>query len=155
MDTLQVPTRTIDVELRIGHGEPFRGRVFASETTGTQPSVQLLLDLLNDEREFVPFDADEPAHGRIALGKRHIVSVQPTTVENEEPEQLGDPGDTDDPCSILLSDGSELIGRLRVPTPWSASRVLDKLNQAARFVPVVTEDGISIVHGSHIVRVLS
>ena len=155
METLQVPTHIIDVELRIGRGESIRGRMFASELPGHHTSTELLLELLNDEREFVPFDADEPARGRVSLNKQHIVAAHPTIPANEiaaEPD-APDPSDSEETCWVLMSDGQQLTGHLRVPTPWSASRVLDKLNQAPRFVPLVTADGMSIVHSSHIVRV--
>ena len=67
-----------------------------------------------------------------------------STETDSEPEQS---------CRFVLADGSRLVGQIYLDTPSESSRVLDKLNLAARFVAVISEYGIDLIQKRHIVRV--
>jgi hypothetical protein len=56
-------------------------------------------------------------------------------------------------CTLFLSDGSRLKGRLFTETPAFSSRLLDKLNHGPRFVPFTSADGVDFIQKSHVVRV--
>jgi len=56
------------------------------------------------------------------------------------------------PCTLVLSDGTRVAGRVAVETPPSQSRLVDKLNHAERFIPIVSDEAVDFVQRSHVVR---
>ncbi len=151
MNQLRVPTRRITVEVRTADGALAQGAMFHTETLYQTGGAEDIADELNDERSFVPFVAHDSEACDCLLNKRHIVRVRiagPTEIRR--PSAAGAPLST-----LLFSDGSWLTGRLLLDAPSGASRLLDKFNQAATFLPFATEDGVEFVNRAHIVRVRS
>ena len=56
-------------------------------------------------------------------------------------------------CTIVLRDRSRLTGQLVFDAPLSASRLVDKFNQAPSFMTFVTDDGVDFVRRSHVTQV--
>jgi hypothetical protein len=125
--------------------------VAASYTRGGPEDVA---DLLNDERTFVPFAGHDPSERPGVLHKGHIVRVHtgasPVDLQNAPATSRTDGVGA---CTLLLDDGTWLEGRLCVDTPLASSRLVDKLNLATRFVPVLAEDGLVFVNRDHVIRV--
>lgn len=163
MEELQVPTRRIRVEIIANSGDRFHGALFAPEMQYRTRPVEYVLHLLNDDRDFLPFQRESGSESSMIFNKSHIVRVR---LETDGP--WADPFDSDsepqefstygadmehEVCTALLSDGTRLSGRLAVETRWSSSRLLDKLNMAQRFVPFVTDQGIEFVQRDRMVRI--
>jgi hypothetical protein len=153
MEELQVPTRRIAVELFTSDGRRLHGWLFAGESPWGYTDREEAARILNDERAFLPFGRPGREEGRPVLellNKDHIVRVR---LEAAVPEVEADDGSYSPSCTIVLSDGERLSGRLRLPTPLSASRLIDKLNLAPRFLPFATQHGVQLLHRDHVARV--
>jgi hypothetical protein len=126
--------------------------VAASYTRGRPEEVA---DLLNDDRTFVPFAGHDPAERPGVLHKGHIVRVHTAAPAAADPQDAPPSPRSDgaEACTLLLDDGTWLEGRLCVDTPLASSRLVDKLNLASRFVPVLADDGIVFVNRDHVIRV--
>jgi hypothetical protein len=56
---------------------------------------------------------------------------------------------------LSLTGGISLVGRFRISLPPERSRVLDFLNRAARFLPLVGQNRVTLVQRRYIVSVRS
>jgi hypothetical protein len=152
MDELQIPTRSVAVEIVTDSGQTLTGSLFMAETRYTTGSPEEVVEVLNDERGFIPFRLEKgPSRGRdVVLNKDHILRVRLRVAKPAAPTPAT-PGAT--PTVLHLSDGTRLEGCIAVDTPWASSRLLDKLNQEFRFIPLIRDDGgYEFVHRAHVVR---
>ena len=145
MKSLQVPTRPVAVEVFTSDGSQTHGLFYLEPSRFEMHEPNEVLGVLNDDRMFIPFAAADPENAQRLLNKDHIVRAR---IDDIEP---GHRTSEAFPCgTVLLVDGSRLTGNVVIETPPSASRLLDKLNQAPRFISIVTEDGINFVQRSYI-----
>lgn len=148
LEELQVPTRRIVVDLFTDHGQ-FTGSLFVTESRFHLGLLDELIKILNDERTFLPFTPDGKEHCSI-ISKDHVLRLR----LHGGPEEQLDPENIDSETSRLtLSDGTWLEGEVAVTTPASLSRLVDKVNQAPRFMTVVTPEDVEFVRTSHVVRI--
>ena len=165
MEELQIPTRTVAVDIVTDAGQTIDGILFLAETRHTTGRPEDVVDVLNDERGFIPFRLGSgPKRGRdVVLNKDHIVRVRlrdqtgsrPSAARGSPagPSPGAPPAAATEPTVIHLSDGSRVAGRILVDTPRAASRLLDKLNLEHRFIPLIRDDGgTEFVHRAHVVR---
>jgi hypothetical protein len=148
MQQLQVPTRQIEVDLLLAGGRRFVGYLFLTETPFQSGGAEDVIHVLNDERQFIPFVPDGATNSAMALNKGHIVMVQV--------ESLGSHGNAEGESAdrtLLLSDGTRVSGDICLDTPPHASRLVDKLNLAERFLVLRTTSGYAFVHARHIIHV--
>lgn len=151
MEELRVPTRRVAVELFMADGVHTRGVMYLTPTRHVAGSPEEVAELLNDDRVFVPFRADDPAIDVWIVNKNHL-----TRVHLEECDTLGpDPAfaEPEPLCTIVLRDRSRLTGQLLFDAPVSMSRLVDKFNGAPPFMTFVTDDGVDFVHRSHVTQV--
>ena len=155
MEELRIPTHEVRVLVYTDQDAMLTGCLYVTESpTPVDPAGQVLT-LLNDERIFVPFRADDELDrvvGHVALNKEHIVRVR--VVAAGDGEECLDEGMTpcagDECAEVELSDGSRLVGKLVVAAPASASRLVDKLNQTQCFIPIISDDAVDLVHRRHV-----
>ncbi len=160
MEELQVPTHTVNVDVHTDDGEWLTGALFLTESRFDGDRTGEVLNVLNDERAFLPFEArtrEGRVHRSLVLNKDHIIRVHLSEAGgwmSPAPTDPADEGVTPDaPPVVILSDGTRISGRVAVETPWSSSRLVDKLNHAQRFIPVITDGGVEFVQRSHVMRV--
>jgi hypothetical protein len=149
VEIFRVPKREVPVRIVMDDGRRLDGRFWVPEVgpDGDQGRVR---DRLNDDEEgFVPLACGED---RLLLNKSGIVTV-------ELDRQLEHLAGGDDAVArevavrITLVGGNSLVGRLRLRMPPERARVLDYLNAAPRFVPLLGEDKITLVHRSYVLFV--
>ena len=146
MEELRVPTRRIAVELFMADGVHTRGVMYLTPTRHVAGTSEEIAELLNDERVFVPFRADDPTIDVWIVNKNHLTRVHL--------EECDTPGIEPEPsCTIVLRDRSRLTGQLIFDAPPSMSRLVDKFNGAPSFMTFVTDDGVDFVHRSHVTQV--
>jgi hypothetical protein len=158
MEELQVPTHSIDVEIHTDDGKQLQGLLYAAERRYVTGEFAKLVHLLNDERNFLPFQAMDPGGRKrrhVILNKDHIVRVRlsseaaSATGVGTKPEDQGEsPGEN----TVVLTDGTCLVGRVVVETPRSQSRLVDKLNHAERFIPIISDESVDFVQRDHVLR---
>ena len=153
MEELQVPTHRVAVEIYTHSGEQFSGGLFVTEAPYHTDRVEDLKQVLNDQRMFLPFDADEHATNCHIVNKSHVTRIrlegrpEDLLVEGAEARPEGKA------CQLRLIDGTAIEGEVAVDTPWSLSRLVDKFNQAEQFVLVVTQDSVEFVQLRHVICV--
>ncbi len=154
MKAFQVPTRTVEVDVYLARGTSLRGRLFLAASPNIEGDMASLSQALNDERDFLPFEVGEESGCRaIVLNKEHIIRVH--LAAGELPAGTGADADTRQaepaPETVLnLSDGTHVCGQVQVDSPETASRLVDKLNRAPRFIPVVCDQGVDLVQREHV-----
>lgn len=152
MEELQVPTRRIPAQIFVTTGAPIRGVLFVYESPYHAGDLADVTHLLNDARDFLPFAPEGGATRGAVVNKSQIVRVHlPHSVE-ERFERVRRTAAAGGDCELHLADGSCVRGTLSIDTPVTLSRLLDKLNRAALFVPVVTDDGVDFVRRSCVVH---
>jgi len=154
MYELKVPTCRITVEVHWDSGTPLRGSMYHADSTHETGKAEQLAATLNDERDFMPFSPEGGTAADELLNKQHVVRVR---VDETEPLALR-PDETAELartpfCTLMLTDGARVDGQLVVASRDAASRVLDKLNQPLRFLPLLTDAGLEFVNRSHVVNV--
>jgi len=156
VEELQVPTRTIDVEIFALGDRHLTGCLFLVEAECQHGNQRAVLNLLNDERQFVPFGltVDGERENVVILNKQRILRVH----LNSDVERADDLAIEVDPhgethASFVLIDGSAVAGQLKIEAPWTSSRLVDKLNQAERFIPIANGHGYQFIQATHVAEV--
>ena len=154
MQELQIPTRPILVDILVTTGPLISGSLYVPESPQRTHDADEVINLLNDERSFVPLAVTGKKGGPFVLSKAHIVRVRLPLLEGEALDRTSESAPSDSSTStLLLVDGSVLEGTLLVVTPPNLSRLLDKLNAADLFLSVVSTEAIDFVQRSHVVHV--
>ena len=149
MEVFRVPMREVRVRILMDNGQTFDGVVYAP-AEGPDGRPGRVLDRLNGEGEgFIPLACDDD---HLLLNKSGIVSVQVPRGQQEAASLDEEPG-RKVPIRITLVGGTSLVGRIAIQMPPDRSRVLDYLNAAPRFVPVLGEDHVTLVHRSYMLCV--
>ena len=127
------------------------GVMYSAPTRHLTGTVEEVAELLNDDRSFIPFRADDPTIEVWIVNKQHLmrVHVDDSDTLRPDPASAG-PAPL---CTIVLCDRSRLTGQLLFDAPPSMSRLVDKFNAAPPFMTFVTDDGVDFVHRSHVTQV--
>jgi hypothetical protein len=141
----------IEAVIHLSNGVSVAGDFFVAQASPTLFGQERVAELLNCESGFVPFDVREPGGARTALLNRdHIV-----TVAVRDPEARRVPGydlATSRRLSVLMSDGQQILGTVRVYRPEGRDRLSDWSRHGDRFRYIESSDATFIVNVTHIVE---
>jgi hypothetical protein len=150
MDLYKVPKTETEVRILLDDGRTIDGSIFTS-VTGPHGGPETILERLTDaSEEFVPLACGAD---RLLLNKSGIILLQ-CPLDALASADLGQ-GAKEVPVRISLAGGTSLVGRLAIRMPPERARVLDYLNSAPRFVPLLGEQQITLVQKHFIVTVRS
>jgi hypothetical protein len=155
MNEFQVPTHGIPVQIFLDGSECLRGRLFAAPDRYHEGDREEVAMLLNDDRGFLPFLVEEAAAETrsVVLNKAHILRVRLSQEDTASPHGAAEPPGAAEELTVLhLTDGTRVQGRVLVETPPAASRLVDKVNMAPRFIPVMRDGGVDFVQRTHVRR---
>ena len=152
MDELRIPRQRIAVRMVLDDGGNLEADLFVAPI-GPDGGPERIADRLNDPAdEFVPVASGED---RFVLNKAGIILVQFAG----GPEAAGIPETFqghEAPVRVSLRGGLGLVGSLPIAMPRERARVIDYLNAAPRFVPILGNDGqVTLVQRRFIVSVRS
>jgi len=146
----QVPRREVRARILLDDGRILDCLVFTA-ATAPDGGPQRVLDRLNEtDEEFVPVSCRDD---RFLVNKSGIVTVQIT--QPDEIAALSDAGAIERAVRLSLAGGINLVGRFQISMPPERSRVIDFLNAAKRFVPLLGPDRVTLVQRNYIVAVRS
>jgi len=144
--------RRIDATVTLSSGQTTHGCFFAAGDSLRHGGPERLVDLLNEETGFVPFEIHHEDRMRTVLYNRsHIVFV--TLAENDASLDPGYTVATRRFVSILLSNGQRIVGTVRVYRPEGRDRLSDWARQPETFRYLETSDMALLVNTAHIVDV--
>ena len=138
--------------LTLTTGNSVAGSFFVAPSSPTSSDPERVADLLNGEPGFFPFEISDSQPPRAVLFNRdHVVTVM---VPGDEAQR--DAGYTvarARAVSMLLTDGRELIGSVRVYRPEGRDRLSDWARHGGRFRYVEAIGATFIVNVDQIVDV--
>ncbi len=149
MEAFRVPRREQQVRVILDDGRALEADMFAA-VVGPDGRPGRILDRLNDAAEdFVPVRTGEE---RLLLNKSGMVSIQ---IEGSAEDVIGAEraAGRELPVRIGLAGGSGLVGWLLVAMPRERSRVVDYLNAAPQFFPLIGEGQVTLVQKRFVVSV--
>jgi hypothetical protein len=144
--------RRIDSRVTLSSGESTRGCFFAAGDSTRHGGPERLVDLLNEETGFVPFETHHEDGTRTVLFNRnHIVLI--ALDDNDASLDPGYSVATRRYVSMLLSNGQRVVGAVRVYRPEGHDRLSDWARQPETFRYLETSDMALLVNTAHIVDV--
>jgi hypothetical protein len=142
---LKVPTNRVTVELALRGGERRRVQLFLAEHDAHAFRQQSLLDLLGDERRFLPArDVDNDA--TLLFNKDSIAWValsRPLAPEKTDDIELFE---EDQRVEVRMRDGASLAGDVFYSPPEGGHRLVDHLNAGARYICMYSADQVYFVN---------
>ena len=151
MDIYRIPRREVPVRILLDDGRTLDGTLFTAET-GPGGRPEDVLHYLNESEEgFVPLVCGRDS---FLLNKAGIVWVQ--LAGDPARELAGEALDARHvPARISLAGGISVVGTLAIAMPPERSRVIDFLNAAGRFLPLLGEGTVTLVQCRFVVTVRS
>ena len=152
MSVLRIEKTRSHASLTLSNGRTVFGCFFVAGATLRSSGPERVLDVLNDEKGFFPFEVHERGPVKIVLVNRaHVVIV---ILANPEARQ--DPGyelATARKVSLLLSNGRTLDGSVRIYRPEGRDRLSDWARHPDQFRYVEAGDATVIVNVAHVIEV--
>ncbi len=149
MQIYRIPRREVLVRVALDDGSKLEGILYTATAAPSGAPESVMERLNRADEEFVPLAQGEE---RFLLNKAGIILV-------EIPGGAGEIPDADAPVGhdvtvhVTLVGGGALAGRMRIVMPPERSRLLDYLNAAPSFLPILREDGVTLVHKRFVVAV--
>jgi hypothetical protein len=136
-----------DAVVTLTSGASVIGHFFLAKASPTLPGRERVVELLNSESGFFPF---EDQHGQTVLYNRdHVVCVEVS--DDEATRDSGYGVATARSASVVLSNGMHIRGTVRVYRPEGRDRLSDWARHGQRFRYIETEHATFIINADHIV----
>jgi hypothetical protein len=151
MSQFRVEKHRAEAELTLSSGERLSGCFFLAGSSATHPGPERVVDLLNNEQGFFPFEATPPA-GTVLVNRRHLVVARLVGASEEARLASGYDVATVRQVSIKLSNRAELHGTVRVYLPEGRDRLSDYARSPEHFRYLENPDGTFVINTDHIVQ---
>jgi hypothetical protein len=149
----RIEKRRAEAALTLTTGTTVRGCFFLSDSSASHAGPERVVDVLNAETGFFPFELHAGgAPYTVLYNRTQLVLV--TLLEEAIEAQL-DPGYSvapERPIRMILSSGQMVVGRVRIYRPSGRDRLSDYARAPEIFRYVETADGTVIVNADHIVE---
>jgi hypothetical protein len=153
MSQFRVEKRRADAELTLSTGETLRGCFFLASANATQAGPERVVDLLNNEPGFFPFDPSATgSNGTVLINRAHLISVKLPEVSTEARLDAGYDVAAERQVTLLLSNGVRLKGAVRVYRPQGRDRLSDYARWLPAFSYLEGTHGTFIVNSAHVVE---
>ncbi|MFQ5756220.1 MAG: hypothetical protein ACE5H7_09005 [Acidiferrobacterales bacterium] len=141
MEIFRTPQRMVPVRVLLADGQKLEGGFYAP-ATGLDGNPGRLLDRLNDaSEEFLPL----AGRYETLLNKSWIVTVELASGQ-QQTEGIESDFAREQKVRIVLAHGDTVEGWVRYLMPEERTRLLDYLNEAPSFIPVIGEQRVTLVH---------
>jgi hypothetical protein len=151
MQSLRVPRREVAVRIQLDDGRSLEGKLFTAQLAPDGLAGRVV-DYLNDTaEEFIPLACGDD---RFLLNKSGIIAVE-VPDGRDEIEGWDSHTGREVLVRLTLPGGTNLLGRILIVMPPERSRVLDYLNAAPRFFPLIGERQVTLVHRNYVVSARS
>ncbi len=141
MEIYRTPQRMVPVRVLLEDGRRLQGGFYVP-ATGLDGNPGRLLDRLNDASEkFLPLAGKHET----LLNKAWIVAVVLAS-GHQQAEVIESEIAREQRVRMALAQGKTVEGWLRFLMPEERGRLLDYLNEAPPFIPVIGEQRVTLVH---------
>ena len=148
----RVEKERIDAIITLSNGDSTPGHFFVAQASAHSPGPERVGELLNAEAGFFPFEVLVGPWTRTVLyNRQHVVMV--VLAENEAQRDPGHDVATERFVSVLLSNGTRVIGSVRVYWPEGRHRVSDWARHSDAFRYVETGETAVLVNIAHVIEV--
>jgi hypothetical protein len=148
---LRFEKRRSHASLTLTSGDTLFGCFFLAGASLRSTGQERVIDVLNDDLRFFPFEVHDNGPTRTVLINRAHVTL--ALLAN--PEARRDPGyevATERAVSIRLSNGQRLDGSIRIYRPVGRDRLSDWAREPDRFRYVESGDATLIVNVAHVIE---
>ena len=151
MELYRIPRREVPVRILLDDGRTLDGTLFTSETGPGGGPEDVLHHLNETDEEFVPLLCGRDS---FLLNKAGIIWVQ---LAGAPAREIADESVAAHhvPARFSLAGGMSVVGTLAIVMPPERSRVVDYLNAAGRFLPLLGEGTVTLVQRRFVVTVRS
>jgi len=151
MERYRIPRREVPVRILLDDGRTLDGTLFTSETGPGGGPEDVLHHLNETDEEFVPLLCGRDS---FLLNKAGIIWVQ---LAGAPAREIADESVAAHhvPARFSLAGGMSVVGTLAIVMPPERSRVVDHLNAAGRFLPLLGEGVVTLVQRRFVVTVRS
>ncbi len=149
MEELRVPKRQLEIETVHVDGVRRQLIVYLSEFLEHRSGGERVSDLLNRDEVFFPA-VDKETNATLFLARDGLMFARVRTQEELTPVEQTN-ALTENTVDISLIDGAMIKGVLAFLRQPERSRVIDVLNEPARFLPVRTGDFTLLINKRNIV----
>ncbi len=147
MEIFRLPMREVAARVLMDSGESLEGVLYVV-AEGPDGHPGRLVDRLNDPtEEFVPMSWKGDS---VLINKSGMLTVRLKESGFDEVPDAGEQPEHTVPVRVTLAGGHGLLGRFFVSMPPERARVLDYLNAAPRFVPLLGEQNVTLVQRRYI-----
>jgi hypothetical protein len=151
MSQFRVEKRRVEAELTLSSGERLMGCFFLAGSSASHPGPERVVDLLNSEQGFFPFQAP-PSAETMLVNRRHLVVARLVGAAEEASLAPGYDVATVRRVSVRLSNRTELRGTVRVYLPEGHDRLSDYARSGEHFRYLENAEGTFVVNTDHIVQ---
>lgn len=152
MSQFRVEKRRAEAELALASGDCLRGCFFLAGSSATHTGPERVMDLLNSESGFFPFETADP-EDTVLVNRVHLVSARLLTTAREAQLDSGYDVATVRQIVMRLSTRALLRGTVRVYRPEGRDRLSDYARSTEYFRYLENDQGTFIVNSAHIVTV--
>jgi hypothetical protein len=148
---LRIEKTRSHASLTLTNGDTLFGCFFLAGASLQSTGQERVIDVLNDDLRFFPFEVHDKGPTRTVLINRAHVTL--AILAN--PEARRDPGyevATERAVSIRLSNGQRLDGSIRIYRPVGRDRLSDWAREPDRFRYVESGDATLIVNVAHVIQ---
>ncbi|GAB4222780.1 MAG: hypothetical protein Kow0062_21430 [Acidobacteriota bacterium] len=150
----RVPKVAEPVSVMLEGGLEVEGTVHLAPAAGSHLGRERIIDLLLADEPFLPLTGPD---GACLVNKRRIVRIAFADPFDAELDEARGEGTHEAAIEIDLcgvpAHAMRLRGTIRYVMPEGHGRIVDYLNQARRFYPVLTGDRVALVSLKHTVAV--
>jgi hypothetical protein len=151
MENLKIPKWRTRVEILAPGGYAFGLAVYLADAASSHSGPERISDLLNGPLDFFPgHDLDRD---QVVFVNRNDCSVVRVLLDIEADHDEHTSIPTENEVRVVLQSGAEVVGLLTYQRPPDRSRVLDYLNEAPVFFPVLEKDQVALINKQHVARV--
>jgi hypothetical protein len=152
MEIFKVPKRQVRARVALEGGVSLTGVLFAA-AAGPDGAPGRVADHLNNETErFVALATEQQ---RYLVRKSQIVDVQIAGAEMEDELPESEVAERQVEVRVTLLGGARLEGRVLYSMPEGRRRLLDYLNAAPPFVPMLGDDRLTLINRDRILTLVS
>ncbi len=155
MSDLRIEKRRVTVTVTLTAGHNLMGSLFLSGQAASHAGPERLIDLLNAEQGFVPFELVSPVGGRqtLLLNRAHISVVHAQSASHDLEEDPGYQVAAKKSVALRLASGEQLTGVLRVERPAGRDRLSDLVSDDTGFRYLESATGILAVNLAQVVHI--